>query len=153
MSREIIDTSKQHPLLHLAEAFFAGPSEAIEESERRGGQEMLQAQRTLPTDGSDDPAVQALGITWGPVDADDPLFREAILPDGWTRRDGEHIYGYWTYIDDENGRERARVFYKAAFYDRKAAIYATRYCTACDHVEHYFACDECGHPGSENDER
>lgn len=32
-------------------------------------------------------------------------------------------------------------------------VLCERICTACDHVEHYFACEECGHPGSENDER
>jgi len=147
---EITDTAKTDTLLLLAEAMFEKrPGGHIEDMERRGGQEMLQATHTLPTDGSDHPDVQALPIRWGEVLEADPIFREAWLPDGWTRVDGEHQYGYWTYLHDETGRERARVFYKAAYYDRKATIYATRYCGECDHYAHLDACETCGHEGKE----
>ena len=51
---------------------------------------------------------------------DDPLFREATLPEGYTRAKTPH--DMWTDILDPDGVKVAAVFYKAAFYDRKAFI-------------------------------
>ena len=48
----------------------------------------------------------------------DPLFRPATLPDGWQRKASDHAMG--SHIADALGRQRVTVFYKAAFYDRKA---------------------------------
>lgn len=119
-----ITKTKPNATLLASMGLFGGTGQAIEEQERAGGREMLQATHTLPVDGSDDPKLAELGIVFGEVLEDDPIFREATLPEGWTRRDGEHPYGYWTYLDDENGVQRVAIFYKAAFYDRRATIYA-----------------------------
>ena len=97
---------------------FGGDGSAIEAQERRGADEMAAATHTLPVEGSDDPALAM--ITWGDVIEGDPLFREATLPAGWSRAPTGH--DMWTYIFDEKGVLRARVFYKAAFYDRRASI-------------------------------
>lgn len=59
-----------------------------------------------------------LGFKLGPKVDGDPLFRAATLPDGWKREASDH--SMWSYIVDELGRRRCAMFYKAAFYDRKA---------------------------------
>jgi len=61
---------------------------------------------------------EALGFTFGPPDPDDPLFRAATLPPGWTRVPGTHKNV--SYLLDEHGRERVTVYCKAAYWDRKA---------------------------------
>ena len=48
--------------------------------------------------------------------ADDDLFCEVILPEGWTTLRSN---GYWTNVYDEKGRERISFFAKT-FYDREA---------------------------------
>ena len=119
MGKEIINTAKLDPLLHLAEAMFEDhPGQSIENEEARGAQQMVRATHTLPTEGSDDEALS--WIEWGPVDEDDPLFREGRLPEGYTRRATGH--SMWTDILDPNGQKVASVGYKAAFYDRWAMI-------------------------------
>lgn len=94
---------------------------AIEASERRGQQELV-ASESLPTDTrGDDAAFLALGFTFGEPDADDPIFRPATLPTGWKREASDH--SMWSHIVDERGIRRASIFYKAAFYDRSAAMH------------------------------
>lgn len=90
---------------------------AIEASEARG-QAQFVASQSLPTDVRDRKAFEALGFTFGKPFADDPLFAPATLPAGWTKRSTDH--DMHSEILDEKGRVRAGVFYKAAFYDRKA---------------------------------
>ncbi|OPC84136.1 hypothetical protein B4N89_27290 [Embleya scabrispora] len=82
------------------------------------GQRQLVASDLLPTECDDDATLEALGITLGEPLADDPLFRPATLPDGWSREASTH--DMHSHILDEHGRRRVHVFYKAAFYDRKA---------------------------------
>lgn len=92
----------------------------IETSEKRG-QAKLVASTKLPVDGLENPVFKKMGIKFGPPDEDDPLFCEAELPAGWKlvpARDSS----YWSYVTDETETIRASVFYKAAFYDRKARI-------------------------------
>jgi hypothetical protein len=117
----IEDTTKRAPGAHITGILTEGQSAYIEGMEREGGRQ-LQASSLLPVKGSDDPRLAMIG--WGPVVDADPLFREATLPEGWTKAAGDSPYGYWTTILDEHGRERAEVFYKAAFYDRRAHIMA-----------------------------
>lgn len=119
------NTTERPPIVHLGEMMAKGQSAYIEDMERAGGRQMLTA-TALPVHGSETADVQALGITWGPVVPDDPIFREATLPEGWKREEGENPYGYWTHLVDETGRRRASIFYKAAFYDRSAFIRAER---------------------------
>lgn len=90
---------------------------AIEASEARG-QAQFVASQSLPTDVRDRKVFEALGFTFGKPFKDDPLFAPATLPAGWTKRGTSH--DMHSEILDEKGRVRAGVFYKAAFYDRKA---------------------------------
>lgn len=61
-------------------------------------------------------AFEAVGFTFGePIDE---LFLAATLPAGWTRAATNH--DMHSDIRDEAGKVRVTIFYKAAFYDRRA---------------------------------
>lgn len=111
-------------LLFFATALSGGPSAAIEGQEAAGQQEMVNS-TVIPTEvlHSTEQDLVALGFTLGPTVDGDPLFREATLPAGWKREGSDH--NMWSYIVDPLGRRRCSVFYKAAFYDRKAHISVT----------------------------
>jgi hypothetical protein len=111
----IDDTSKQYGPLDLP--VFGGSSRAIDAMEAEG-QRQLVASCDLPTKGSEDPEFLRLGFTFGEPHAHDPLFRPATLPKGWRKQGTDH--SMHVKIVDELGRERVGVFYKAAFYDRRA---------------------------------
>lgn len=53
----------------------------------------------------------------------DDLFVAVVLPDGWRKEATGH--SMHSKLLDEKGRERASIFYKAAFYDRRANISLT----------------------------
>jgi hypothetical protein len=91
----------------------------IEAQEKRG-QVAFVAQQTLPKDGLDRyrAALEKAGFKFG-EDADD-LFIRCEFPAGWTKQPSDH--SMWSYLLDEKGRRRGGLFYKAAFYDRKAHI-------------------------------
>lgn len=57
-----------------------------------------------------------LGIKFG--EEVDDLFVDATLPEGWKKEGTDH--SMWSHIVDEKGKEIAAIFYKAAFYDRRA---------------------------------
>jgi len=96
---------------------------AIEAQELRG-QTKLVAAMLLPCQygARDGEIADAALIRWGwklgGSVADDKLFRHAEMPGGWSKRATDHAM----HIDVIDGQERRRVgiFYKAAFYDRKA---------------------------------
>ncbi len=108
--------TKRPTLADLAEVALLGPGIAIPMQEKRGQQELVLSTR-LPVQGSDSPEAQASPIQWGEVVKDDPLFREATLPAGWKKVATDH--DMWSAVKDDKGRTRAKVFYKAAFYDRR----------------------------------
>jgi hypothetical protein len=110
------NTAKDDPLAKL----IVGLSpDGIYAQERAGQQEMLRA-TTLPTDLNSDTRedFEALGFTFGDPVPGDPLFCEVTLPEGWQREGSEHAM--WSYVTDERGLRRVAIFYKAAFYDRRA---------------------------------
>lgn len=90
-----------------------GPK-AIAVQERRGQQVLVNSSafpRECPR-----ASLEAWGFVFGaPID---DLFVEVQLPEGWTREGAAH--SLWTFIRDPEGRRRVDVFYKAAFYERKA---------------------------------
>jgi hypothetical protein len=102
----------------LAEGIVTGsPSGLIERRERDGQRRIVNSDR-LPTDCGDRPPWLALGFTFGDPDPADPLFMPATLPPGWQRQATGDSMG--SVIVDTLGRKRVRIFYKGAFYDRKA---------------------------------
>lgn len=115
----IENTSKRAPYLHLLGSMSDGPSGYIEGMER-DGQRQVVGSETIPTRCPGD-ELTALGFRLGDAVPGDPLFRHAVLPDGWKREGSDHAM--WSYIVDALGRRRVSVFYKAAFYDRQADAY------------------------------
>lgn len=113
----------------LAMAMVVGVPAAIEAQEAAGADEMVHSD-LLPValDAGDDEdgrewdartVLEQVGVRFlGPV-PDDDLFQRVILPNGWTRKDTGH--SMHTTIVDGKGNERILVFYKAAFYDRRAS--------------------------------
>jgi hypothetical protein len=93
----------------------------IEAQEAQGKREFAKSD-VLPAEmcGGEAPYL-ALGFVLGdPVPGDD-LFRYGKLPPGW-RKDEDTGHSMHTNIRDEKGRLRGSIFYKAAFYDRKASM-------------------------------
>ena len=138
MSDGIIRAGREDPLDMLAEAFFGkSDGQFIEDMEARG-QKQLVASELLPVANQggygdpDDAPYLALGFEFGEVVADDPIFRKAVLPDGWQKVGSDH--SMWSYIVDEHGEQRVGVFFKAAFYDRHAHMYLINQCQ-CRHSQ------------------
>ncbi|MFF7198301.1 hypothetical protein ACFZAM_31915 [Streptomyces sp. NPDC008079] len=101
------------------DALVLGGSEGLIESQEAVGQHQFVNSDRMPADLRGQRAgFEALGFTFGEPDADDPLFMPATLPEGWTRQKSDH--DMWSHILDGDGRRRADVFYKAAFFDRRA---------------------------------
>lgn len=64
-------------------------------------------------------ALEEAGFEFG--DRIDDLFWEVSLPNGWRKEPTDH--SMWTIVYGPDDGERARVFYKAAFYDRAAHFF------------------------------
>jgi hypothetical protein len=134
----ITNTSRKHSTEHLAEALTAGTTDGmIEASESRGQREMVDGSNIfgktrLPAEGTlagrhgreQEFDWSRLGITIGNVVDRDEIWVEAILPEGWKIVASDHAM--WSHLHDDKGRERAAIFYKAAFYDRSCNIRPTR---------------------------
>ena len=116
--------TKRNPASFLVEQMCLGGS-AVERMEKRGQEEFVRSDvfpLDLSSHGIDE--FEALGFVFhGPVPGDD-LFQFVTLPEGWERKGSDH--DMWSYIIDERGRERVAIFYKAAFYDRRAHASITR---------------------------
>ena len=117
--------------------FIAAVTPGGIEAQERAGQGAFVSNTTLPKDMSfanSRESLKQMGITLG-AEVDD-LFVEAQLPDGWTKRASDHAM--WSDLLDEKGRKRAEIFYKAAFYDRRAHMrLCLRYRCDC-----YKQCDD-----------
>lgn len=111
----IRNTTNEDPMVLLVETMGSG---GIERQEARGQRE-LAADSALPTEGlSSLPAewgITSLGVRDG-----DPLFTNVQLPDGWKVQPTGH--SMWSDLLDADGKKRAAIFYKAAYYDRRAFI-------------------------------
>ncbi len=62
-----------------------------------------------------------LGINVLSEDPEDDLFYIVQVPKGWTIQPTDHPM--WTNLVDDDNQPVARIFYKAAFYDRNAHIH------------------------------
>lgn len=103
----------------LLSGLATGNATAFIEQQERAGQAQLVNSDRLPTKRYGEPAEYvALGFTFDEPDPCDSLFCAATLPPGWSRQASGH--DMWSHLVDEHGRRRVDVFYKAAFYDRKA---------------------------------
>lgn len=102
------------------------PSGAIEAQEAAGQRELLKAAAgdwaKLPTRiaGATREDLEALGFEFGePVPGDD-LFTNVRLPEGWYVDGTSH--SMHTTLRDPEHFKRAGIFYKAAYYDRRADL-------------------------------
>lgn len=121
--RNTTKDAETNPMGMLLE-MLPGPG-AIERQEARGQRELVQSE-VLPADCRPNcrAALEKAGVVFGaPVDGD-PLFVHATLPAGWKKQATEHAMH--SDLLDEKGRVRAGIFYKAAFYDRRASMNASR---------------------------
>lgn len=128
---------KDNPGDFLALGMMMGVSEAIEFQEAQGQRELLHSE-TLPTPKQEDRvALEEFGVVFGDLVEGDPLFTYCTIPAGWTKRPTDH--SMWSDLVDEQGRVRARIGYKAAFYDRWSQISVNRrYTSNIDYSDEYF---------------
>lgn len=107
----------------LDNAVVAGTPGGIEAQEK-AGQAMLCAAAQLPKEmhGVTREQLEAIGFKFGePVDE---LFVTCTLPPGWKKQASDHAM--YSHVLDDKGRKRLEVFYKAAFYDRRADVRGCR---------------------------
>lgn len=107
----------------FANAAIASVPGGVEAQEARG-QRAFVASETLPIRcfGCTREQLKQIGITFGePID---DLFIAVQLPEGWRKDPTDH--SMWSNLVDDKGRTRAKIFYKAAFYDRRANISLVR---------------------------
>ena len=120
--RNTSNEAKENPLSVLAMALGKGTSKMIEDQEASGQRDFVSS-TTLPTEFMSDngkTALEKAGVVFGDVVEGDPLFQYVVLPEGWKKRTTDH--SVHSVLVDDKGRNRASIFYKAAFYDRKASI-------------------------------
>lgn len=114
---------EEQPLVVLGEAMKHGTEDAILKMEAAGAYQLRNQREVLPTKGLEKRDIwKAMGIVVGEKVDDDSLFTHVVLPDGWTLTPSDSNPDYWTELRDVKKRLRATIFYKAAFYDRKAFI-------------------------------
>jgi len=126
--------TERNPLGVVLAAMLGGTSNTIEAMEAAGQQELAEAD-VLPAEMDDEAraALVAAGVVFGAPVKDDPLFVEATLPKGWRKRATDH--SMHSDLLDERGRKRGFIFYKAAFYDRKASLgVLPRFVVDCDYT-------------------
>jgi hypothetical protein len=110
----------------FADVFFGGKSldKALDDQQEQA-QETFSNSGTLPLVGTEDRKPwEAMGFKF--TDEKDNLFVRVDMPEGW--KFGKQEGGYHSYLLDDQGRSRAYMFYKGAFYDQDAFIrLKTRY--------------------------
>lgn len=143
--RAVPDTSKiTHDMAttFLAEALMTGSASFPVERQEAQGQRDLVESTQLPVKGSPghgrdpgcDEAWAAAGIKFGPVNPKE-IFRDAEIPAGWKVRPTSHPM--WSDLVDGRGRPRAKIFYKAAFYDRSAHMDVLPRFAVRKNLDHY----------------
>jgi hypothetical protein len=104
-------------LLHLAGAMMMGTSGYIEHQEKQGQADVSRGCKLpIRISGKSKEELEEIGFVFG--DQIDELFQECTLPEGWEIRPTDH--SMWSDIVDDKGEKRGSMFYKAAFYDRRA---------------------------------
>lgn len=108
------------------EWLMGGNPNAIEAQEKQGQDELTAKREICQLPAKINPngwpeheypklGIEVIGRTKG-----DNLFFDVRLPKGWEIKPTAH--SMWSELVDETGKERASIFYKAAFYDREAFI-------------------------------
>jgi hypothetical protein len=120
----------------LGNFLTASTSGGIEAQEAKGQIDFVNS-TTLPKEmkgGCTIEKLKSLGIEFH--DEVDDLFVNVTLPEGWSKRATDH--SMHSDLLDDKGRKRASIFYKAAFYDRRAFIsLSRRFLFGCDPEDEY----------------
>lgn len=122
-------TIKQLPNeMLLAVALGSGNSSAAIEMQEKHGQSQVVHSDVIPVEYAGYPRPDQIeerdawferhGFKMGERVEGDPIFQHCTLPDGWSKRGTGH--SMHSEIVDQHGRARVNIFYKAAFYDRRA---------------------------------
>ncbi len=116
----ITNTSKEEV---RPEYLSGGNPRAIEQQEARGQKELVNSEQ-LPVKCSDidKKKLEQAGVIFGEPLEGDTLFCKATLPAGWKKEATDH--DMWSKLVDDKGKDRARIFCKAAFYDMSAHMTA-----------------------------
>lgn len=115
------------------ENFIAATTPGGIEAQEKSGQLKFAASQTLPKECPRE-QLENLGFVFG-EDADD-LFVNCVSPEGWSIRATDH--SMHSELLDPQGRVRGSIFYKAAFYDRRAHMsLKTRYTAGCSPEDGY----------------
>ena len=127
---EVYAKTKEGATALLAEVMFSPtPGAVIKRMEADGQAELSQVTDRLPSKHlapNVKPVLESAGVKFGNTVAEDPIWQVVELPNGWKIERTDH--SMWSDLVDQNGRPRAAIFYKAAFYDRHANIsVCTRY--------------------------
>jgi hypothetical protein len=117
--------------LALARAGHAHPLAAAITQQEAAGQATMTEGALLPQEICNGARadLEAMGIRFGAPE--DDLFVRVQLPAGWRIQGTSHAMH--SHLLDEQGRKRAGLFYKAAFYDRKADLTLTRRFSIASH--------------------
>lgn len=126
---KVVNTERQaqeNPALMLARNMAFGRGRDIEAQEAEGQAQLCQSQ-VLPIELNPEEARRHL-YDWGFKFSTTPIpnetcFQSVEFPAGWSIKPTEH--SMWSRLCDLRGRERAAIFYKAAFYDRSAHLRLT----------------------------
>lgn len=105
------------------ENFIAAATPGGIEAQEKRGQIEQSFLETLPIKGTAGcrPVWEKLGFEFG--SAADDIFVNVKFPKDWRKKVTDH--DMWSKLVDDKGRERAGIFYKAAFYDRSAHVSLT----------------------------
>lgn len=114
--------NQESPESLFFESLIKGTTAGTIEGQEARGQHSFVTSDTLPVDGLSRcrPVLEAAGAVFGEVCPKDPIFQFVTLPPGWSKKPTDH--SMWSILVDAEGKERAAIFYKAAFYDRSAHI-------------------------------
>lgn len=128
-------------MVHLLDGLSGKIDGSIERMEALG-QKAIVASADLPKDmapHTQEEVTKHTGIMFG--DEVNDLFVAVTLPEGWQKRGTDH--SMHSELVDNQGRVRAGIFYKAAFYDRRADMH---FCTFYSARVKY---TDDGHDGAE----
>lgn len=101
--------------------------EGIQNVEKSGQSQLIQSSQ-IPRMfmGGKKEDLEAMGVKFLGETPGDDLFYDVELPEGWTKKKHDGGNDYWTELRNEKEEVIAMIFYKAAFYDRKAHIRVER---------------------------
>lgn len=120
--RNTAENVRKDPASFLVDALMVGSDNAIELQELQGQVDLAGASSLPVKMGGARPVLESWGFRFGPHDGKD-LFIGVTMPAEWKVVPTDHPLH--SRLLDAKDRERATIFYKAAFYDRDAYLSLT----------------------------